>query len=90
MPWAYTSANTDELLEQGAREFINHPRGVTLTGRDLQLSSIYDWFAEDFGPTEADLISHLASYAEPELATKLRAYNGNISYAYDWRLNDAR
>ena len=37
-----------------------------------------DWFAGDFGPTEADLLSHLADYAEPELAAKLRAYDSKF------------
>jgi hypothetical protein len=45
---AYTSENTEVLLEKGAREHINHPRGVTFEGKKLVLSSIYDWFQEDF------------------------------------------
>jgi hypothetical protein len=31
-PEAYTRANTESLLEKGAREFVNHPRGVRLEG----------------------------------------------------------
>ena len=46
-PEAYTPENTDTLLEKGAREYVNHPRGVRFAGARLYLSSIYDWFQPD-------------------------------------------
>lgn len=84
----YTGANVQQLLDAGARNFINHPRGVRLQEGKLRLSSIYDWFAEDFGPAEADLLEHLAGYADPQLAAGLRGWTGRIRYDYDWRLNE--
>jgi len=35
-------------------------------------SSIYDWYQEDFGGTEAGVLGHLLRYARPELAERLR------------------
>ncbi|MFA0705557.1 DUF547 domain-containing protein, partial [Vibrio sp. 10N.222.48.A3] len=49
----------------------------------LQLSSIYDWFAVDFG-TEKQLIQHLDQYR-----TKPVTNTNKISYDYDWSLNQA-
>ena len=46
---AYTSDNTEALLEKGAREYVNHPRGVAIKNGKLYVSSIYVWFQEDFG-----------------------------------------
>jgi hypothetical protein len=86
-PEAYTSGNTEGLLEKGAREYVNHPRGVRLSGGRLQLSSIYDWFQADFGGSEESVLRHLQKYANPELATRLKESGGNISYDYDWRTN---
>lgn len=86
-PQAYTSANTERLLEDGARAYVNHPRGVMLKNGDLTLSSIYDWYQEDFGHSEAGVLEHVAEYAEPKLAAQLRAFEGDIDYAYDWSLN---
>jgi hypothetical protein len=85
---AYTAANLEGLLEKGAREYINHPRGVALQGNKLVLSSIYDWFQEDFGGSEEGVLRHLRRYAAAELAGKLDGYSGRISYGYDWSLNE--
>jgi hypothetical protein len=84
----YTSSNLEELLEKGAREYVNHPRGASFEGRRLVLSSIYDWFQEDFGGTEDGVLRHLRRYADPELNGKLANYSGRISYEYDWSLNE--
>jgi hypothetical protein len=84
---AYTAENMDALLEKGAREYVNHPRGVRLSGDRLQLSSIYDWFQGDFGGSEESVLGHLQRYANPELATMLKEFGGKISYDYDWRIN---
>lgn len=87
-PEAYTPENTEALLEKGAREYVNHPRGVRLSGDRLLLSSIYDWFQEDFGGSEESVVRNLQMYAEPKLAEKLKGFNGKLSYDYDWRINE--
>ena len=85
---AYTGENLEVLLEKGAREYINHPRGVSFAGEKLVLSSIYDWFQEDFDGSEEGVLHHLHRYAAPELAAELENYSGRISYEYDWSLNE--
>ena len=86
-PEAFTSANADELLDRGAREYAGHPRGADLSGGRLTLSSIYEWFSEDFGG-EAGAVEHIASFVRPAVARDLRAHTGRIRYGYDWSLND--
>jgi len=88
LPAAYTPENMDALLEKGAREYVNHPRGVRFAGGRLYLSSIYDWFQPDFGGSEERVVRHLRKYAEPGLAEKLKGFKGKISYEYDWRINE--
>lgn len=78
---AFTAENTEALLEQAATTFINSEKGVLIKSGNTQLSSIYDWFADDFG-NKQELIQHLAKY-RPEL----ESLNGKFSYAYDWDLN---
>ena len=86
---AFTAANSEALLEAGARGYVNGPRGVDVVADDFViLSSIYDWYAEDFGGAEAAVIEHLISYADGELATFLRGLDGAIEYRYDWSLNE--
>lgn len=86
-PVAFTSDNTEALLEQGAREFINHPRGVSIRDGRLRVSSIYVWFQEDFGGDAQGLMEHWQEYAEPKLLDALGKYVGGLSHDYDWRLN---
>jgi hypothetical protein len=87
-PEAYTPENTEALLEKGAREYVNHSRGVRLSGDRLLLSSIYDWFQEDFGGTEESVSRNLQMYANSELAMRLKEFGGKFSYDYDWRINE--
>ena len=86
---AFTGINTESLLERGATDYINHPRGVSFNNGDLTVSSIYNWYSADFGGNDEKLLRHLKHYARPELRQKLERFDGSIDYAYDWSLNDA-
>ncbi len=90
MPRAFTAANTEKLLELGAREFINSNHGARFdSGTRLIASSIYDWFQEDFGGTESGVIAHLRMYAHGPLREKLDNVSDVYRFEYDWTLNDA-
>ena len=84
---AFTAKNTPKLLDRMARSYVNHPRGVVFINGALQLSKIYDWYQEDFGNSEAEVIQHLLQYAEKSLADRLQRYADDIEYEYDWSLN---
>ena len=89
MPEAFTAARAEPLLEAGARDHVNHPRGVTARPDGLRVSSIYAWFAEDFGG-EAGVVPHLLRYAAPPLAEAIHRRPVLAGFGYDWSLNDAR
>ena len=85
---AFTAANTESLLEAGARAYVNSARGVDVVDDEfVVLSSIYNWYPEDFGNTEESVIKHLTQYADGELAAFLEGFGGTIDYDYDWKLN---
>ena len=85
---AFSAGNTEELLDDAARAYVNHPRGVDIVDEDFMvISSIYTWFVEDFGGDEEGVIEHLLQFADPELAGQLREFFGFIEYEYDWALN---
>lgn len=87
---AWVAETLDEDLDAAARDFINHPRGVTVRSRGgLQVSTIYKWFKEDFGGTDDGVIAHLLEHAEPELAADIAANRKIRKHAYDWDLNDS-
>lgn len=87
---AYDGARLEEQLDAAARAYINNPRGVAIDGGSITVSSIYDWFYDDFGGTDESLMAHLQKYAEPDLAARLRDIGKISETAYDWNLNDTR
>ncbi len=87
---AYTAANAEALLEQGAHDYVNHPRGLNLRGNKLELSKIYKWYSDDFGDSEKEVIDHIIRYVNPVLRNRLKSFNGKINYRYDWRLNESK
>ncbi|MGB5454826.1 MAG: DUF547 domain-containing protein [Gammaproteobacteria bacterium] len=84
---AFTAANTESLLETAAREFINHPRGAKVEDGRLVVSSIYDWFEDDFGGNDRGVIEHLKIYAETDLRRALSNLDRISDDLYDWQLN---
>ncbi len=83
----YTATNTSTLLDQAARDYVNHARGVHFKGKKLVVSSIYHWYRDDFGKSDSNVIKHLIKYAEPTLKQMLLAYSGTFDHTYDWRIN---
>lgn len=87
---AFTGAKLDAQLDAAARAYVNSPRGAKLTPGGLVVSSIYKWYAADFGASEAGVLAHLKAYADPPLARMLQGPTSIADYAYDWSLNDVR
>lgn len=85
---AFTAATAAEQLEEGARAFVNHPRGARFDGDELVVSSIYVWYQVDFGDSTGGVLEHLRQYAEGELARRLAGYDGGLDHEYRWELND--
>lgn len=90
MAVAFTADNAEALLEKGARDFINHPRGASVMDGALVVSSIYKWFAEDFGGNDSGVIKHLRQYADDDLRGKLATIKTIADDDYDWQLNKPR
>ncbi len=90
LPRAWRAGTLDADLDAAARAYVNHPRGASIdaAGR-LRLSSIYRWFAGDFGGSPAGVLAHLRQYADPPLAARLRTTSDIGAHGYDWSLNDA-
>lgn len=77
---AYTAAALQSDLNQAAREYVTHPRGAQLTSRGLVVSSIFKWYKEDFGGTDAGVLAHVARHGGPSGS---RIHDDR----YDWTLN---
>ena len=89
-PHAFTADNAAQLLTRAARQYINHPRGVSFVNGKLIVSSIYDWFEDDFGGNSRAVIAHLKKYAEPTLRAKLENKTRIYDDVYNWSLNSKK
>ncbi len=85
-PQTLTSANFEKMLEEAASQFINSNKGLVFKENTLELSSIYDWYALDFGANQKALFEHLDQYLKRQ---KLKNWQGDVIYQYDWDLNKA-
>ena len=88
---AWRAATINEDLDDAARAYINHPRGIAVDASgQVTASSIFRWYAADFGGNAAGVLAHVRRYASPPLAGRLANATSISAYAYNWSLNGAR
>jgi len=90
---AYTADRLyDQLNEQAAVFIQDRTRNwFDADKRTLALSSIYKWYAADFGQGDTALIDHVASYLPDDQARQVKSIRSTIKIIYldyDWRLNE--
>lgn len=89
---AYTSGSLELQLAENTGDFFARQRNfqVDLANRKVRVSSILDWFGEDFGPTPRKGLAGLAKYMPDEATRKLIASaDFSVSHLdYDWSLNE--
>lgn len=86
---AYSGAHVEGQLDAAARNYVNSWRGASFEDDGLYVSSLYKWYAADFGGSEAGVLAHLRRYATGDTAARLAHTSHIAGYRYDWDLNDA-
>lgn len=87
---AYEPADLDAALTDATRTYVNDPRGVSFSGRQLILSKVFQLYKEDFGVEDENVVAYVANFADEPLKTRLSSRKRIDGYALDWRLNDAK
>ena len=90
LPKPFTSETSEMLLNEAAKSYVNHPRGVRFEDGKLVLSKIFDWYIVDFGGSTDSLLKHLLEYSEPHLSHIIKHYKGKLEYDYNWQLNEIK
>ena len=88
MTEAFTGKDLERQLDASARAYVNSARGFAVRGNAVKASSIYKWFAADFGGSEQAVLEHALKYADDPLKNKLKGIAVVKSYDYDWTLNE--
>ncbi len=85
---AFTAAKLDDQLDDQARVFLRDSSRnfYDPAAKTLKLSSIFQWFAADFGGSDAAVIAFVMPYLPK--APKADAKIGYLDY--DWSLNGLR
>ncbi|MFH0793363.1 MAG: DUF547 domain-containing protein [bacterium] len=89
---AFRAEKLDEQLDDQLKLFLANPaKGARFddASRVLYLSSIFDWFGEDFTKGGKSLQTALLKYLPREIAIKLSADTKIKFLDYDWSLNDS-
>jgi len=97
----YRPATLDAQLDAAGKRFLASPEGLRLTGDTLHVSSIFEWYGDDFiaqyapvAPGERDqneraILGAVARFGPGPAAALARAGRATIRFlSYDWSLND--
>ncbi|WP_088323706.1 DUF547 domain-containing protein [Polaribacter tangerinus] len=80
---AFTEENIDEELEKLMKIFVNDSSRNKIDKKKVVISSIFDWFKEDF-TKQGSVIDYLNKYSNTPIKS-----NAKISFLkYDWSLNN--
>lgn len=83
---AYTAENLDDMLDNAARGFIDHPRALDVSDDELRLSRVFKWYQSDFGDNTEEVMEYLKQYLSADTVAKLDQ-TSKVRYQYDWALN---
>ena len=97
----YVASRLDAQLDDGARRYLASPLGVLVDDRTLRVSSLFDWYGDDFVDAfaagiaedrpkkERAILGVIAAYGTPEAQRLARAPDARVRFLrYDWSLND--
>ena len=94
-PEAFVGSRLTAQLDDQTRRFLrDRTRNRYASGEGMQVSKIFDWYAEDFDKHAGSVRKFLAGYADAlqldgDAKSMLESDTMPISYTdYDWRLND--
>jgi len=93
----YQGAKLDDQLDDQARKFLADPRQFRIdrATKDVRVSEIFRWYAEDFAPANAPdkpragLVAFVSKYGSTEARSYIGTDEYRITYTpYDWTLNE--
>jgi len=90
---AFLPQKIDEQLQSQAEKFLNDKSRnyFNLENREAEISKIFDWFDEDFGEDEKNILKFISYYLKEKIAADIRKNisEWEISYQdYNWDLNE--
>jgi len=84
-PWQ--ASTLEAMLEERTRAYVRATTSVNVAARQVQVSTLFNWFAADFGG-EAGVREFVAARLDEAAAAQVRDGSFTLTYAeYDWAIN---
>jgi hypothetical protein len=89
----YTPEYIDQELTDATVGFLDGNTEINVEGGYLKLSMLFKWYRQDFGNTDADVITWIKEHAAAEMQEKITLLltkhpNPKLQYTdYNWTLN---
>jgi hypothetical protein len=84
----------EQLNDQGVKFFSDDNRNrFDLKTRTIYLSKILDWYEDDFGSSDKEILLYVSQFIDEEIAKDIKMNTSlwNINYlSYDWDLNEIK
>jgi hypothetical protein len=90
---AYTGSQLEAQLILNSKDFFSRSKNFRISEKSnrLYLSSIIDWFAEDFGENDQERLKAIEPYLPASAQYRIQQSDLNIRFLdYDWSLNDQK
>jgi hypothetical protein len=86
---AFRSERLEQQLEQQSHAFLMREDAIRLGSSTLELSKIFDWYADDFGGQKG-VLEFIGRYAPTAVGVQVQARGEELRIkfmSYDWNLN---
>lgn len=83
----YLPSTLDAVLTENTRRALNTPRHLHLDGTTLRLTSLFDWYEEDYVEENGSVRDFIKAYADERILEKLERATRIRFIDYDWDLN---
>lgn len=84
--FSYQATKLENQLTRQTMLALNDPAFLRRHDSDVQLSEIFNWYRQDFGESDKDLVIFINKYRKNHLPENSKlAY-----YTYDWSLNESK
>lgn len=90
---AYTMEKVNKQLTENARDFFSRQQNLRIAPRNnlLYLSSIFDWFGEDFGESRSAQLRAIRPFLPDSAKRIVDTGTARVKFLdYDWNLNDQK
>jgi hypothetical protein len=83
----FTAQNIDALMTENTRRSLNTPRHLHLDGDTLYISSIFNWYKDDFTAEAGSVEAFIKAHADEHVLEKVQTATRIRHIDYDWSLN---